>query len=274
MVLERKFRVTVAESWYSTVTTAQGADIIHSLQITAPIPGAQTVEFKTIWIDLAKSQADILQEMNKTTRNEIRRTVRDDLRYDFWHIDVKAHIAEFGEFYKRNAVVRSDLRSVLRWTDLHACNGTLDLSRISQADGKVLGWHVYYTDHQHARLRYSVSLSRTHDTAALHTLIGRANRYLHWEDIKRFKAGGFRVYDLGGWYPGDSDIKLLRVNQFKAGFGGTIVSAFHCTVPLTVRGRVYLWAVSAKQHLHALMARSARIVRGGRNKPGDPNCPA
>ncbi len=47
--------------------------------------------------------------------------------------------------------------------------------------------------------------------------IGRGNRMLHWKDILAFKAEGKNVYDFGGWYAGQEDEALLRINQFKEG---------------------------------------------------------
>jgi lipid II:glycine glycyltransferase (peptidoglycan interpeptide bridge formation enzyme) len=69
----------------------------------------------------------------------------------------------------------------------------------------------------------------------------------------RFKRGGFSTYDLGGWYPGRDNEKLLRVNRFKEEFGGVVVTLFNFIRPITAGGYVYFIARSVKVALSSLM---------------------
>jgi len=62
--------------------------------------------------------------------------------------------------------------------------------------------------------------------------IGRANRFLHYEDIKYFKELGYRFYDLGGIAKDTQDDKLQGINKFKEGFGGELVRQYNYYSPL------------------------------------------
>jgi hypothetical protein len=270
MVIYKHWLITAAECWYAAPSVRCPADVIHCLQVPAPLEGSRTSDFKTIWIDLTKSEDDLFRAMNTNTRNRIRRAAHEKLRYDFWHGDATGQLHAFCNFFEKHAIHAASRQEMRRWTRAHTEYGSLDLSRISDAEGRALVWHVYYRDRQYARGKYSVSLSRT-SNPDLRSAIGRANRYHTWRDIQRFKAAGLSVYDLGGWYSGKDDEKLLGVNRFKEEFGGQIVTAFHCTRALTAKGQLYLWATdlrarlshAAVQHLRKNPTRSSVTLPAG-----------
>jgi lipid II:glycine glycyltransferase (peptidoglycan interpeptide bridge formation enzyme) len=71
-------------------------------------------------------------------------------------------------------------------------------------------------------------------------LIGRANRWLHWQDMLRLKQMGLERYDWGGLFEDDSTPERAGINSFKKHFGGRQERTYDCTVPVTLRGRIYL----------------------------------
>jgi lipid II:glycine glycyltransferase (peptidoglycan interpeptide bridge formation enzyme) len=83
-------------------------------------------------------------------------------------------------------------------------------------------------------------------------MLGRANRYHHWEDMLRFKKSGISVYDFGGWYVGDTDQEKLRINDFKNKFGGQIVKNFNCNYCINIKGSLYLHLVKTYSGLMQL----------------------
>ena len=248
MVIYKQRFLTVAECWYTMPSLSYRADILYCLQLDSPLEGNRTSEFTTIWIDLEKSEDDLFSAMKANTRTRIRRASQGKLEYQFWHLDAIEQLHAFYDFFEQHAIDRRWREEMLRWTRAHAEHGSLDLSRISDAEGRTLVWHAHYRDQQHARLKYYVSLSRA-PNPELRSAIGRANRYHTWRDIQRFKAAGMSVYDLGGWYSGKDDQKLLGVNRFKEEFGGKVITTFHCSRALTTKGRLYLWAADLRAHL-------------------------
>lgn len=254
MILYKQRFITAAECWYSIPAEYCPADVLHCLQLASPLRDSRADEFRTIWIDLTKPVEQLLREMNKTTRNEVRRASQETFRCESWHGDTSKKIEEFCEFVEKHAITSRAIPETRRWTRAHARHGTLDLSRILSKSGDVFVWHAYYRDARHARLKYSVSVSRNDAENGLRAVIGRANRLLHWQDIQRFKKNGLAIYDLGGWYAGANDEKLLHINKFKEGFGGEILTAFHCTRALTAKGRLYVWAVNARNRFSRFTA--------------------
>ena len=90
------------------------------------------------------------------------------------------------------------------------------------------------------------------------SMIGRANRWLHWRDIAAFKEQGYAIYDLGGWYAGSGDYEKLSINKFKEGFGGVIQINYNAVEPISLKGKVYL---ELRRWLHNSLwhGRSGRI---------------
>jgi hypothetical protein len=106
----------------------------------------------------------------------------------------------------------------------------------------VLATHAYFFEQHRTRLTHSASLFRLEADRAQRNRIGRVNRLLHWDDIVRFRELGSSAYDMGGWYSGNRNDALLRINSFKKGFGGSVVDEWDVFRGGSIRGRLYLRA--------------------------------
>jgi hypothetical protein len=93
------------------------------------------------------------------------------------------------------------------------------------ANDETLVMHSYILDCESLRVALYKSSSSYHveQNAAKRNFIGRANRWLHFQDINYFKSYGFKVYDFGGYAKSTLDAKLKNINNFKKSFGGSIV---------------------------------------------------
>jgi hypothetical protein len=94
--------------------------------------------------------------------------------------------------------------------------------------GQPLVMHAYLQDKTIGRVALwkSASHFRTLEGAEgqqQRNLIGRANRLLHFSDMKHLRNDGFEIYDLGGYAPDTDDLALKRINDFKDSFGGELV---------------------------------------------------
>ena len=150
-------------------------------------------------------------------------------------------VDDFIEFFDRFASVKGLPPAPAERLHTLAAAGALDLTKVTRHD-EALVWHAYLRAGNRARLLHSASLYREQGDTVTRNLIGRANRYLHWHDLLRYKDSAVRVFDFGGWYEGSDDEELLRINAFKEEFGGRVVREFHCAVPASVRGRIVLFA--------------------------------
>ena len=85
---------------------------------------------------------------------------------------------------------------------------------------------MYMKDDKLGRVRlwYSASNFRQYEKQNLsRNIIARANKSLHYDDMKYFKRKEYLLYDFGGYaYKTDSP-DLIGINNFKDQFGGDLV---------------------------------------------------
>jgi hypothetical protein len=241
VILYRKAALRVAEIWFDEEANGVQADVVRRMQHSTPVTEGRCTPFHTILLDLKDDPDRLLARMKRETRYEIRRAAdKDGLTYEKWIAADAEPLAQFLSFY-REAAVQGNLPKLgdLRLRKLREA-GALSLSLVRGEAGDPLVWHAYYRAERRVRLLHSASLGRILGTAQA-SLLGRANRYLHWQDMLTFKAHGVQMYDFGGWYEGDSDPKRLSINKFKEGFGGEPVLNFNCLQGLNRFGKAAVW---------------------------------
>jgi hypothetical protein len=180
--------------------------------------------------------------MRKGCRYKVRRAAeRDALTYECANaVERPDLLARFGPLYDEFARRKRVPAPTSAWLSLMAATGNLYLSRVSDAAGRDLVWHTHYLSGGRATLLHSAP---TPDAALEgRSLTGRANRFQHWQDILRFKRDGATLYDLGGWYSGETDAQRLGINLFKEEFGGRVVRNYIDERAHTFKGRLFLRA--------------------------------
>lgn len=241
MIVYRKNLLRIAESWNGEDPVPAGVDLMRCFQQAQPRAGMLCREFYTILLDLNRDPKLLLSGFKRDTRYEIRRAaVHDRVTYDCRNAADLETFREFCDYYDAFASQKAQPKLNRSWLSLLARAGALALSRVSDATGNRLVWHVYHCSNHRATLLYSASHFRSFDSSAMRNKIGRANRFQHWQDMERFQAEGFSVYDFGGWYQGNTDLERLRINRFKEEFGGEIVKNYICERALTSRAKLFL----------------------------------
>jgi hypothetical protein len=241
VIVYRKKFVRIAEAWFGEEPNAPGVDIARGFQRNEPRDGALCREFYTILIDLTREPEALFASMKKGCQYKIRRAAaRDDLTYECGNAARSRLLARFCDIYDE-FTPRKRLPPLDRaWLALMAETGSLHVSRVSSASGEELVWHTHYRSNGRATLLHSASLMPTTVDAAARNHLGRANRFHHWQDMLWFKREGASLYDLGGWYQGDSDKRRLGINRFKEDFGGSVVKNYITERALTLKGRLFL----------------------------------
>jgi hypothetical protein len=233
---------SLAEVFFDEDPSAARVDIVEHLQRSTPLPGVQCRDFYTILFDLTQSPEALFGGFTKGTRYQIRRAdERDNLVSESWSPGQDLPIGEFVGFFNRFAAGKGRPPAPAERLAAFAAASELDLSRVV-AGRDTLVWHATHVTPQRARLLHSASLFRESHDREFRSLVGRANRWLHWRDMLRFKEHGVPVFDFGGWYHGKDDEDLLRINWFKEEFGGRIVHEYNSAVAATPRGRLILLA--------------------------------
>ena len=189
-------------------------------------PGSGHCEaFYSLRIDLSKTPETIYEGFTRNTRAQIRRSVESDqLRFDFFDEPTAGQMAEFIAFYDAFAQSKGLDPMSPEYAEAHRLSGQCSLSRV-RCDREDLVWHANVSYGPHVGMMFSASQLRL-AAGDERKLIGRANRRLHWEELKRFRAQGRRYYDFGGWYEGHTDEERLSINRFKEEFGGSKVLLF------------------------------------------------
>jgi lipid II:glycine glycyltransferase (peptidoglycan interpeptide bridge formation enzyme) len=246
MIYSRKKKnVNILEVWYNLQENPEKMiDIIKYRFVPKVYDKVFFLEnLFTILIDLKNDKDELFGQIGKNTRYKINRAKdRDDIECTtFLQVNEKndeklrRYIDYFNEF------TATKRRSSIDYPDLEPFYnaGTLCLRYAASRDGSMIyTMHAYVVSDGRARLHQSSSHFRNSDDSEFRNFIGRANRYLHWDDILYFKNMGLEYYDFGGWYGGQSDMEKLAINQFKESFGGEKQQEFTYIVPLTLRGRV------------------------------------
>lgn len=215
-----------------------GVDIVHYHQRETPIADARATPFLSLVTDLSAQQDAITDQFGKDCRYKIRRAeTKDGLRMEFT-TDPESRLEEFREFFDAFARQKSLEPADQKWL-VAACEaGQLALASASR-NGESLVWHAHVMCGNTARLQYSGSAFRNREND-YRALVGRANRWLHWKEMLRFKEMGIQRYDWGGLFEDESVSGHAGVNNFKKDFGGRQERTYDCTVPVTLKGRIYL----------------------------------
>lgn len=256
MVKYRKHGLQMAELWLDAPLVRPARCDVLVLQQYSRLPaGALGKPFSTLTINLLLPEAQLLEGLNRDTKYKVRRAAGKDLVECIHEAGAGDDVCRaFHAFYEAFAVAKGLDRLPMEQLLARARGGTLRFSRAVHAGATVV-WHVHVMGPHSASLLHSASLFRQLDDNEARAVIGRANRLLHWRDMLAFKAEGKRLYDFGGWYAGHEDAELLRINQFKEGFGGQRTDQVNAGLALSWRGWVYL---QLRQHFSAQQRRAIR----------------
>jgi lipid II:glycine glycyltransferase (peptidoglycan interpeptide bridge formation enzyme) len=239
MIFIRGRGAVYGELWFEEDPPADsGVDIFLYFQRKTPFARRRCTEFLSLVTDLSVEEEAIKADFGKDCRYKIRRAEsKDGLHMEFF-AEPKSRLDEFRAFYDAFAKQKSLESSDHQWL-VSACNAhQLALSLATRHD-EALVWHAYVICGKTARLQYTGSYFRNRENE-YRALVGRANRWLHWQDMLRFKEIGMTRYDWGGLFEDESVPERAGINQFKKDFGGRQERTYNCTVPVTFTGRVWL----------------------------------
>lgn len=176
-------------------------------------------EFTTLWIDLEQSLDAIKKNFNKNYKNEINKAIRLNI-YGEIETNNENFLILFNKFAKRKKL------SLLNKKMFSYYEPYLVITK-AVLNQKSLVMHAYLVDEdiKIVRLLYSANSFESEDAK----IIGYANKYLHFYDMKFFKEKGFKIYDFGGINLHSTDKEILGINRFKKGFGGKEVRLYNLT---------------------------------------------
>jgi hypothetical protein len=204
-------------------------------------------------VDLSQTPDQMLRKMKSHTRYKLRRAAeKDQLTYEHTNGREGTSIDLFSDHYDAHAAYKGLPHTSRTRYRILAQAGALDLSFIRDQAGDILSASSCLVLPKRIRgLHLGVAFRAASDPAR-RSMIGRANRYLRWLDMLRFKNAGVQWFDFGGWYTGSADPSRLRVNEWKAEFAGTVVQEFSGNQPLSFKGQLVCayqsWRARAWSH--------------------------
>ncbi|QLQ31264.1 MAG: hypothetical protein HZT40_06200 [Candidatus Thiothrix singaporensis] len=177
----------------------------------------------TLLTDLTPSEEAIFQNFPKDTRSQIRRCEQEQL----FTLNLATQLELFMPLYNAFAQRRG-------------------LSGFAEEDASAIGrenYCIFSVDHQGqpaichfyllspssgvVNLLISAGHQNYSDNADLRRALGFANRCLHWQGMRHFKAAGFHTYDWGGYVVDASDPVMQGINRFKRTFNGKLTPIYN-----------------------------------------------
>lgn len=232
----------ISELWFDEILPPnERPDVVRYVQcFIQPEKNVKCIDFYTLISNLCLPE-DVLWGLQKQGNHyEIRRaSEKDGFKLEVWDGISETYLNQFICFYNnfalRKGVAELNIDYVLRLVKARR----FEISRCLSPSGIELIYHGYYINSHRVRLLYSASSIQEEGESSFRAIIGRANRWFHWQDMLRFKAAGFKTYDWGGWYSGDEDAALIRINQFKSSFGGVLQLTFSYELLLTRKAKLF-----------------------------------
>lgn len=243
-------RIVRTQVEYFAVPGDQPAtDVLKLCDLPSPFPGVDNVYRPTMLIDLQKSAEDLWNAVAPQTRKMIRHAVRQDivvepiteLTGEIWNAFLAAYWRLRHRREKAGALGVGQIGELIR-------EHRFVLTRSRDPDGNILSWHTYVRTPERARLQTTISEMDPTRDSQWNSMVGRAHRFHHWEDMLLFKNEGVHIYDLGGVYRGNEDQQQMNIARFKQLFGGRFADTYDAVVPLTLKGRL---ALSLLSHISA-----------------------
>ncbi len=235
----KKNFLTLETAYYPEDYTkySSDADIVLFYFSSRPVSGAR--EFNTLQIDLTKSEDQLMNELHKSTRHDIvkiqkegRVTIR--LNESPTETDLAEYCRNYDIFAEMKSIKGSDLSLLKQFAEQKA----LELKTAYDADGNILSSLCnLHTGHTVLGF-YAYSNFRLYEDKDMRRFTANANKYLYWQDILTAKAQGYKILDMGGLGLGREGAGMDHVDEFKQGFGGSIVTLYQFYHPLTYRGKI------------------------------------
>jgi hypothetical protein len=242
-IKRRRFFLNIVEVFFTNPDKynyeENSGDIL--LIIQSSVKGENSKKYNTLHVDLRKNVDILKSELRKNTRNEISRCIRkDELIVTITDQPTLLQLDDFIDFYNKfSRVKKIPSANKDKLISLHNVKG-LALGMIKDLAGNFLVMHAYIISKNRARLLYSSSLHVDPYNSQTKSLIGRANRMLHWDEIVFYKRKLYDIYDFGGLSLSDS-VALSQIDNFKLGFGGKVVVEYNDRIGVSMLGKIFLF---------------------------------
>jgi lipid II:glycine glycyltransferase (peptidoglycan interpeptide bridge formation enzyme) len=201
---------------------------------------------QTSIINLLLPETELLRRMHpKSCRYMVRRAEKLGERVTVRSNDANAR-KDFIDIYNRFVDHKGFGVRTITWARMAKFEGLYDVF-VAYIDSKPLSVQLVLRDRDEGWAMDMMSANEEPDGDESRTLIGLANRYLHWHIQRFYKQSGFALYDFGGIDPE----KLPSITSFKLSFGGDVVTIYN----YVITGSLARVAISLRELSHELLQR-------------------
>jgi lipid II:glycine glycyltransferase (peptidoglycan interpeptide bridge formation enzyme) len=205
-IKKKLFGFTLTENWFEY--KPQWTDLFLPVCYRGIREDGQNFRFgvkkptTTLELDLKRTEEEIFEGFTSSVKRDVKKGMNEGIEC-YFHNDKDSFITFYNDFAKSRNLFGIDAKRQdeigKEWTFSYAA-----------LNGEVLAAHSYMEDKATGIVRSMHSGSRRLDENYNSHLIARANRLLHFYDMKEFSTRGFKYYDFGGWndIPGLLDFKM------------------------------------------------------------------
>lgn len=222
---------------------AGGGDrlIIHGYPVQKEMVGwfkCNATPQETLISDISLDEDELWSITTKTVRNEINRSKRENVGVSVYRGGKVSDglLNQFNIMYHDMYEEKGMPGHYLPINELkeYADKNALIITTF-EIEGNTVVYHSYLTDGYHSRFLHSCSEFRVADKA-MRNAIGRANKYLHWNDWLYLKHSGIIEYDWGGI---SSYENPNGIDKFKMSFGGQYKKYYNLYSDCSLAARTY-----------------------------------
>lgn len=245
-VIVKKSFLRIMHTWFTMNNNNENTDIIILHDIS--IDDLQKRNKNNIYYinltaitNLSNSEDELWSVIGKTCRYEIRRAIKENIHvknYSSKELRNREDILDelencYNQMYAAKGINQSFNRKLVVE---YIKAGIFDIS-VAEMENQNLVFHSYILGNQEEKVRLLYSCSLFRADGQDRNLIGRANKYLHWEDLRYYKRNGYAEYDWGGISSYDTP---NGIDKFKLEFGGGSEKNCRIIAGMSLRGRIVL----------------------------------
>jgi lipid II:glycine glycyltransferase (peptidoglycan interpeptide bridge formation enzyme) len=185
--------------------------------------------YHTKQIDLTLSKEELKSSFSRTVKKSINKSEKDGITFNIYKLDSDEKIDFYIDYYNSFAKSKNLHFKLSRRQVIPFLKHTV--VTFAKFDGEILSMYRYMLDNN-SKTVYCIDGSSDYELVEKNSLIdrnfiGRANRFLHYQDMLYFKERGFTTYDLGGYGVDTQNYAILAINEFKDGFRGELIQENH-----------------------------------------------
>lgn len=204
--------------------------IIAYREYMGECPAEQHAGFDTLITDLCETEDEIKQHFSKNCRYYVNRAAREPVSVsmscgkEISDEEIAEFLDFFDAFWKSKGSLLNGKENLRQELQTYRDMGALSITA-AYVNGEKAVYHTHIVDDKVVRLLHSASLYRLQEDndGKTKNVIGIANRFLHYEEMKYFKNQGKITYDWGGAGKGED---VIHITEFKESFGGTPVKYY------------------------------------------------